>query len=84
MNPQELRGQMEEEGYTPGGEPTGLGAGIDALVCADSTCSACGHQGREYHPFMKRLGGRSRYTGRDLISYRAFAVCPECGHTEEF
>jgi len=50
------------------------GAGIDAQCCAEATCEACGHQGMEYHPFVRD----------EPRSYRAFAVCPECGESFEF
>lgn len=50
------------------------GAAIDARVCAESKCENCGHQGMEYHPFVRD----------DPHSYRAFAVCPECGEAFEF
>ena len=50
------------------------GGSIDAEVCADSTCENCRHKGMEYHPFVKD----------EPRSYRAFAVCPECGEVFEF
>ena len=59
------------------GRPTwGLidGSSIDAQICAESKCNECGHQGMEYHPFVRD----------DRHSYRAFAVCPKCDETFEF
>ena len=50
------------------------GAGIDADVCNKAKCESCGHQGMEYHPFIKD----------EPRSYRAFAICPKCGEAFEF
>jgi hypothetical protein len=78
------------EGYRQGlppHSPVGLcdGAAIDAQVCADSRCSACGHAGLSYEPFVNvEPTERSGLTGRPRYSYRAFAICPACGLAEEF
>ncbi|GIV82849.1 MAG: hypothetical protein KatS3mg051_2203 [Anaerolineae bacterium] len=48
----------------------------DKVICAGATCSHCGHQGLEYHPYYRFEQGS--------ISYRAFAVCPACHLEEEF
>lgn len=63
-------------GYKPGTPQPGLidGASIDARVCSESKCDNCGHKGMEYHPFVRD----------EPRSYRAFAVCPECGEAFEF
>jgi hypothetical protein len=69
------RNNLLQEGYENKRPAyTGLfdAAQIDADVCADSSCSECGHRGLEYHPRVKPG------------SYRAFAVCPKCGNEEEF
>lgn len=50
------------------------GGSIDVQVCAESTCEHCGHKGLECKPFINI----------EHKSYRAFAVCPECGEAEEF
>ena len=50
----------------------GFGVSIDMEVAHEATCSYCGHQGCGYRGYH-RPG-----------AYRAFAVCPECGHAEEF
>lgn len=50
------------------------GGSIDVEVCAESNCTHCGHHGLECVPFIKEAHH----------SYRAFAVCPECGEAEEF
>ncbi len=50
------------------------GGSIDAKVCARATCSNCGHRGLTYRPFVRE----------EPYSYRAFAVCPRCGASEEF
>ena len=64
----------------PGPSPIGLGWDVDAEICRESHCAACGRQGLEYRPFTRpgspSLGLRA--------SYRAFAVCPVCGDTQEF
>jgi ribosomal protein L40E len=52
--------------------PTHQAAHIDAEVCARSKCRKCGHHGMRYEPWS-RPG-----------SYLALAVCPRCGHQEEF
>ncbi len=44
----------------------------DGELCRRASCSRCGRQGLIYRPFI-RPG-----------SYRAFAICPGCGHTDEF
>ena len=56
----------------PGPSPIGLGWDVDAEICREAHCAACGRQGLEYRPFT-RPG-----------SYRAFAVCLACGDTQEF
>ena len=50
------------------------GADIDAQICLESKCEECGHQGLEYHPFVRD----------EPRLYRAFAVCPACGEVFEF
>lgn len=50
------------------------GGSIDIEVCSKSTCDKCKHQGLICNPFINR----------DHKSYRAFAVCPECGEAKEF
>ena len=52
--------------------PNHRAADIDREVCANSRCRKCGHHGLNYEPWS-RPG-----------SYIAFAVCPNCGHQEEF
>ena len=47
-------------------------ARIDRGVCAEAKCDKCWHIGLLYRPFTKPG------------SYRAFAVCPQCGHATEF
>ena len=59
--------------YTPGPpRRSGSGVSIDMEIANEATCSYCGHQGCGYRGYH-RPG-----------IYRAFAVCPECGHAEEF
>ena len=74
MNLDDYLDSNSMDGYAPGAPSSGLidAAGVDAEVCAESRCAECGHIGLEYRPFVKRG------------SYRAFAVCPVCGATEEF
>jgi hypothetical protein len=47
---------------------------FDGLIVQNATCPQCKHQGLEFVP----------YTRAFPKSYRAFAVCPECGYTFEF
>ena len=54
------------------GTPSALAAEVDAEVCQEATCAACGRHGLEYHPFVT------------AASYRAVAACPCCGAAEEF
>jgi hypothetical protein len=70
----ELIENGELDGYQPGRPTPGIidGASIDAEVCDKATCSNCGHRGMEYYPYVQPG------------SYRAFAVCPNCGEAEEF
>ena len=62
---------LELSGYQPKA-PSYQAAAIDSQVCAESQCDECGHKGLDYRPFTKPG------------SYRAFAVCPECGEAVEF
>lgn len=52
--------------------PSGLCAGIDAEVAADSDCDHCGHRGLEFRGFGERG------------AWRGFAICPACQHAMEF
>jgi hypothetical protein len=52
-------------------EPSYKAQAIDAQVAKEMTC-ICGHKGMRY---------RCETEGR---TYHAIAVCPECGHEEEF
>lgn len=63
-------------GYRQGRPTWGIidGGSIDAEVCATSKCDNCGHYGMEYKGFVKD----------ETKSYRAFAICPECGNSYEF
>lgn len=68
---------LEVEGYQAGHGPRSRlalidGEAVDQEACRQATCPCCGQQGLEYHPFHKPG------------SYRAFAVCPKCGDTQEF
>ena len=68
--------ELYESGYRQGSPRGGLvdAASIDSEVCAETECENCGHKGMEYKPFMRE----------EPRSYRAFAVCPECGSSFEF
>jgi len=68
----DLEEWMEMQGYGPGAPPGAVE--IDERVCRESHCSECGSASPEYRPFFNQA---SR-------SYRAFAVCSSCCHTEEF
>lgn len=61
----------ELSGYQPG-QPEGPMSDVDQEICQDATCENCGHQGCEFYPYSKPG------------SYRAFAVCPDCGEAMEF
>jgi len=54
------------------GAPSFDAAAIDGEVCRKNDCPECGHKGLDYEPWHKKG------------SYRAFAVCPDCGYREEF
>jgi hypothetical protein len=65
------------EGYRPAPPPARSwpgGANTDVGVCRDASCERCGHRGLEYRPYFRQ----------EPRSYRAFAVCPACGHAAEF
>lgn len=53
----------------------GEGVGIDVDIAERATCRNCGHVGCHYRGFHQTEPRRS---------YRAFIVCPECGHADEF
>ena len=65
---------MLERGTPDWGICPGAAARIDADACKSSRCSKCGHKGLDYDPFVDREDKK----------YVAFAVCPSCGHREEF
>jgi hypothetical protein len=50
------------------------GSLIDAEVVNASQCESCGIHGLAYYPYYRT----------DCDSYRAFAVCERCGHSQEF
>ena len=69
--------ELELDGYEPGHGPRSPlalvdGEAIDREACEESNCPCCGRHGLEFHPFHKPG------------SYRGFAVCPQCGDTQEF
>jgi hypothetical protein len=90
MKLEEIKGSGDLDGCLPGSPPynpaTGFDAGdSDAMICSTSTCTACGHHGMEFHPYIREEpSGRSRVTGGPRYSYRAFAVCPACQDAAEF
>lgn len=59
------------------GAPSAETAAIDGDICAHEVCGCCGQRGLDYRPYT-RPGNRTRRQ-----SYRAYAVCLACGHTEE-
>jgi len=68
--------ELYESGYRQGRPYWGMidGASIDEGACIGLTCENCGHKGMNYKPFIKD----------ETHSYRAFAVCPNCGASFEF
>ena len=71
----DLDEKMEQEGYivgTPEAFET-FDQGIDAQLCANSTCEVCSHVGLRYRQFVERR----------TQAYRAFAQCPDCHWAEE-
>ena len=64
-------------GYIPGVSFRGA-TEIDRELAEAERCPECGG-GMEYRPFY-RPSGKAAVSG----SYRAFAVCPVCGHAIEF
>lgn len=71
------------DGWEPGHPPSiwPEGWAIDREVCANGECSVCGYRGLHYAPYRKKY---PRDGGWVEWGYRAFAVCPKCGHAEEF
>ncbi len=65
----DLLASDELDGYRPA--PAAYEA-LDARGLADAACVRCRHEGLDYRGFT-RPG-----------SYRAFAVFPDCGSTQEF
>jgi hypothetical protein len=65
------------EGYRPA-PPSARswpgGANTDAEVCSEARCGRCGREGLDDPPYIRD----------EPRSYRAFAVCPACGHSVEF
>lgn len=69
-----LQKQFTRDGYHPGPPPdlSADAAQVDAEVCSTAACDQCGHDG---------LNCRTFHRGK---SYRAIAVCPQCGAAAEF
>ncbi len=61
---------LTNDGYRPGA-PSAEAEAIDAQVAEDSPCREC--DGPCYYKAFSKPG-----------SYRAFAICLNCGHEEEF
>lgn len=51
-------------------------AAEDRDYCRQSACPRCRCRGRVYRPF-------TAYRDGYLTTYRFWAVCPACGHSEE-
>lgn len=73
---QELIESGELEGYWEGTPPTNPralvdGVSIDREIAEETPCEKCGGK-CEFHPYTNGT------------SYRAFAVCTQCGNTVEF
>ncbi len=68
-----LRQRLLEQGYQAHA-PSPEAAELDAEACREWPCEGCGHAGLTYRPFWHP-------TER---SYRAVAVCGQCGRVEEF
>ncbi len=65
--------RLLEQGYQVTA-PSAQTAAIDAEACREWPCEGCGHVGLTYRPFHHPTEH----------SYRAFAVCSQCGRVEEF
>jgi len=70
-NVQDFWQTLEDEGYT-WGAPSYDAQEIDKQVANNAKCEKCGYNGLCYRPFHKP------------DSYRAFILCPDCGHIDEF
>jgi hypothetical protein len=70
----DLENELRQQGFEPGTPQClrRLARDIDARVCENAECDLCGRQGLVYRPFHRG------------DSYRALAVCPDCGHAVEF
>lgn len=70
------------DGYTSRPHPLAPVARDDRDYCEHSDCPKCGHQGREYRPFIRQLG---RTTRGGIINYVFYACCKNqgCQHAEE-
>jgi hypothetical protein len=71
MNIDQLTKKLESKGYH---KEIPNNKNPDAQACADAKCPKCNHQGLNLVVF----------THEGVGSYRAFALCPECGNAEEF
>lgn len=79
MTAQQIHARLIADGYRQGPPPRSAGAlvdgaGVDLAVAADSDCPHCGHHGLTY----------VAYHIAQPRSYRAFALCPQCGLGDEF
>ncbi len=71
----ELVRGYQEAGYEDWKSP------VCASVAAESECVHCGHVGLNFRGFQYPCGRRDG--SKDMIRV-AIAVCPKCGHQEEF
>jgi hypothetical protein len=72
-----MNNELLENGYekcAPGIESDS----IDRVIANQSKCPECNTYSMQYTPYTKFD------VNRNWISYRAFAVCQNCGYKEEF
>lgn len=60
------------------------GSSIDRETSEETQCDSCGNEGMEYRPFLGENIESNYFTGEPRREYRAFMVCPRCGHWLEF
>ena len=88
MTAQQIHARLSADGYRQGPPPWSAGAlvdgaGVDLAVAADSDCPHCGHHGLTYVAY--HIARRALPVADEATrSYRAFAVCPQCGLGDEF
>lgn len=73
MKISELDAKMRAEGFMPGYPSSAEAQESDIQACNEGVCPDCDWKGLLYRPYISLTR-----------AYRPFAICPRCGHVQEF